>query len=230
MYAKCLGMQNCFANCSNKTWIFWKQELSCTIYASENQITTCKIQSEEHSLFLSIIYAKSKSSGREDLWMYMRALASVINHPWAVAGDINNILSREEKLGGIPYTLGNNMAFTECLNDCALSDIGYTFRENRISQSDGNIFWQVHQKIKMTSRALSHWSKMKIGNIFEKSQQLDKEAEQSEEKYMKSMDPIDKINMNRIKAELITHHKHVDTFWRQKANFKWNLEGDENTR
>ncbi|KAG5585777.1 hypothetical protein H5410_046211 [Solanum commersonii] len=67
-------------------------------------------------------------------------------------------------------------------------------------------------------------------NIFEKSQQLDKEAEQSEEKYMKSMDPIDRINMNRIKAELITHHKHVDTFWRQRANLKWSLEGDENTR
>ncbi|KAG5618660.1 hypothetical protein H5410_018484 [Solanum commersonii] len=65
---------------------------------------------------------------------------------------------------------------------------------------------------------------MKIGNIFEKSQQLEKEAEQSEEKYMKSMDPIDRINMNRIKAELITHHKHIH---RIKVDENW-IEGDDN--
>ncbi|KAG5618661.1 hypothetical protein H5410_018485 [Solanum commersonii] len=68
--------------------------------------------------------------------MYMRALASVINHPWAVTSDFNSILSREEKLGGIPHTLGKSMAFMECLDDYALSNIGYT------GKLDFSIRWQ----------------------------------------------------------------------------------------
>ncbi|XP_060178227.1 uncharacterized protein LOC132608170 [Lycium barbarum] len=43
------------------------------------------------------------------------------------------------------------------------------------------------------------------------------------------MDEVDRMQMNK-EPELIMHHKHVDNFWRQKANLIWNLEGEENTK
>ncbi|XP_070017747.1 uncharacterized protein [Nicotiana sylvestris] len=38
------------------------------------------------------------------------------------------------------------------------------------------------------------------------------------------------MNLNRAKAELVVHHKVVEAFWKQKANPKWQLKGDENTK
>ncbi|PHU00224.1 hypothetical protein BC332_30011 [Capsicum chinense] len=125
-YKNSLDMHNCFANCSNKIWIFWKHGLDCSIHSSEDQMTTGRILWEGHYFFLSIVYAKSTTLGREDLWMYMRAFTTTISSPWAVIGDFNSILSAEEKLGGKPHKLSKSIPFMECLYDFSLTDIGYT--------------------------------------------------------------------------------------------------------
>lgn len=74
--------------------------MNCNIYASEDQMVTCKISDNHRNIvyYLSIVYAKSRSAGKEDLWGYMRSFASTINSPWVVCGDFNTILSAEEKL------------------------------------------------------------------------------------------------------------------------------------
>ncbi|KAF3620937.1 hypothetical protein FXO38_32083, partial [Capsicum annuum] len=68
----------------------------------------------------------TRTSGREDLWRYMRVFSTTINTPWAITGDFNSILSKEEKIGGKPYRLSKSIPFIECLHDCGLRDIGYT--------------------------------------------------------------------------------------------------------
>ncbi|XP_059285696.1 uncharacterized protein LOC132039170 [Lycium ferocissimum] len=127
-YKYILGMEGCHANTSNKIWIFWKQNLECTIYATEDQMVTCKIShnSVQKEFLLSVVYAKSKASGREDLWGYMRIIASVIDLPWVVCGDFNCILACEEKLGGKDHRLTKSIPFIECLQDCDFRDVGYT--------------------------------------------------------------------------------------------------------
>lgn len=123
-----LNMHGCFANSSNKIWIFWKSSLNCNVYVSEDQMVTCKLMDTTNNkdLFISVVYAKSRSIGREDLWRYMRIFASTIDHPWAVCGDFNCILKEEEKMGGKPHKLRKSIPFFECLNDCGLSDMGYS--------------------------------------------------------------------------------------------------------
>ncbi|KAH0687339.1 hypothetical protein KY285_017898 [Solanum tuberosum] len=69
----------------------------------------------------------------------MRALASVINHPWAVTSDFNSILSREEKLGGIPHTLGSD--FTWC-NERSGKDIIWKRLDRMSGKLDFSIRWQ----------------------------------------------------------------------------------------
>lgn len=38
------------------------------------------------------------------------------------------------------------------------------------------------------------------------------------------------MNLNKAKTELVVHHKLIEAFKKQKANLKWQLEGDENTK
>lgn len=47
---------------------------------------------------------------------------------------------------------------------------------------------------------------------------------------MKSLDHNDRMKLNKAKAELGIQHKIIDKFWRQKANLKWYMEGDENIK
>ncbi|XP_060170665.1 uncharacterized protein LOC132601601 [Lycium barbarum] len=128
IYKNIRGIQDCFANFSNKIWIFWKAGFHCNIYANEDQMVTCKIANINSGkiFYISIVYAKSRSAGREDLWRFMRIFASTIDHLWSVSGDFNCILNEEEKYGGRPYSLNKSIPFIDCLNDCGLSDMGFT--------------------------------------------------------------------------------------------------------
>ncbi|XP_059281247.1 uncharacterized protein LOC132034932 [Lycium ferocissimum] len=216
-------------------------------------MVTCKIIDNDKELYISIVYAKSSSKGREELWNRMRIVASTINAPWAVAGDFNSILDAEEKIGGNPHRLSKSIPFMECLSDCGLRDSGYTGhiftwcnerkKKNVIwkgfqevvksswkSHTKGNIFWEVQQKLKNTSSALSSWSKNTVGDIFKNTQDMENRISELEQRYIESMDSHDRMQLNKAKAELISHHKKVNDFWKQKANLKGNLEGDENTK
>ncbi|XP_060202677.1 uncharacterized protein LOC132631093 [Lycium barbarum] len=306
-------MNGCYANCSNKIWIFWNFDVSCSIYANEDQLVTCKVEHNPSNsfYFISVVYAKSTSSGKEDLWGYLRALSSTIDHPWAVCGNFNSIITSEEKQGGKPHRLNKSIPFIECLQDCGLMDMGYVgcnftwcnershdqiiwkrldmvvvndnwnglfpitevlhlprvssdhcpilisygnqnenhikyfrflnfwvdqddflevVKSNWINHTEGNVMWNIQQKMKNTSKALSNWSRNNIGDIFLKEQQMGDLINQYEESYLQTLNEDDRMMLHKYKAELIVHHKKVDSYWRQKANLKWEVEGDNNTK
>ncbi|XP_060211737.1 uncharacterized protein LOC132639298 [Lycium barbarum] len=120
-------MDGCFSNLSNKIWIFWSSSIICNVFSNHAQMITCLIKnsSSNTDLFISSVYAKSKSVGREELWDHMRAFSSTISGPWIVCGDYNSILNAEEKLGGAPHRLKKSLPFLDCINDCGLTDLGY---------------------------------------------------------------------------------------------------------
>lgn len=68
-YKNMMEMQGSFANISNKIWVFWRSDLNCNVFVNHAQIVTCKITPNNPSkdLYVSVVYAKSKSAGREDL-------------------------------------------------------------------------------------------------------------------------------------------------------------------
>ncbi|XP_060195103.1 uncharacterized protein LOC132624322 [Lycium barbarum] len=261
-------MQGCAVNSSNKIWIFWSTDLICDVYANDEQMLTCKIHTSSNNsfIYLSVVYAKSRSLAREQLWEHMRVLASTFNNPWMVCGDFNSILGPEEKLGECLIDCGlvdmgyNGNAFTWC-NERKMEDIIWKRLDRMLANDDmgsmfssisvqhlaredfqdtvkeqwnqniyGNIFWSIQQKMKKVSKALSEWSRNKIGDIFIKANQLEEFVIQQEEKYMNTLDQTDRMLLNKAKADVVLHHKKVDAYWRQKAHLEWQLEGDENTK
>ncbi|XP_060168986.1 uncharacterized protein LOC132599797 [Lycium barbarum] len=274
-------MGSCFANSSNKIWIFWYKDIECSIYASEDQMVTYRIINNINAkeFFLSVVYAKSKSTGREFLWGYMRTLASTTNSPWAVCGDFNSILTMDEKFGGKPHRIGKSIPFIECLHDCGLMDIGYS--GNRFTwcneRKEDKIIWKRLDRMLVNDKWNDLFANSEVihlprvssdhcpllitcGNGQEnyikyfkflnfwvdqpdfldivkdnwKFQTNEKElgdvVEQSEEQFLTTLDPEDKMKLHKGKADFIVHHKYVDSFWRQKENLKWQVEGDENSK
>ena len=74
----------------------------------------------------------------------------MINLPWLVAGDFNEILHAHEQDGGVARPQRNMQMFSDALSDCGQDDLGYTgdlfswrrghLRE-RLDRAVGNMQW-----------------------------------------------------------------------------------------
>ncbi|KAA3477308.1 reverse transcriptase [Gossypium australe] len=71
-------------------------------------------------------YGSPYSQDRSSVWSLLKFLSQGNNYPWLVAGDFNEILYFFEKIGGIPRDQKRMEAFRDTLEDCQLTDIGYS--------------------------------------------------------------------------------------------------------
>lgn len=49
------------------------------------------------------LYGEPDRQLRRNTWDLLRTLARDSNLPWCVMGDMNNVLSQQDKVGGAPY-------------------------------------------------------------------------------------------------------------------------------
>ncbi|XP_073363295.1 uncharacterized protein [Aegilops tauschii subsp. strangulata] len=63
---------------------------------------------------------------RQKAWDALRYLKRQDNLPWICAGDFSEALEQSEQLGGNKRNLNQMEAFRECLDMCALADMGFT--------------------------------------------------------------------------------------------------------
>uniref|UniRef100_A0A803NGT2 Reverse transcriptase domain-containing protein n=1 Tax=Cannabis sativa TaxID=3483 RepID=A0A803NGT2_CANSA len=81
-------------------------------------------------------YGEPNRSLRHKTWILLKTLATKYDYPWCVIGDLNNVVSQEDKKGGNHYPSwlieGFNNALSEC-NLCDLDLIGhpYTWEKGR---------------------------------------------------------------------------------------------------
>jgi len=54
----------------------------------------------EKEWLLSAVYASPDAQVRKPLWGYLKKLDDAINFPWLVVGDLNEVVSGNEKQGG----------------------------------------------------------------------------------------------------------------------------------
>lgn len=48
------------------------------------------------------------------------------NAPWMVGGDFNDILNKEEKLGGLEFTQMEAVDFAQCISNCGLNEVHFS--------------------------------------------------------------------------------------------------------
>ncbi|XP_074375401.1 uncharacterized protein LOC141717203 [Apium graveolens] len=79
---------------------------------------------------LTGFYGEPNRRLRRNTWNLLRLLSQQSNLPWCVIGDLNNILSHEDKRGGRRYPEWLVQGFSETIIDCNLIDMdlmGYSF-------------------------------------------------------------------------------------------------------
>lgn len=74
---------------------------------------------------LTGIYGEPRWEHKDKTWEASRSLNGMIEKPWLVLGDFNEILFNHEKEGGRPRPQRYMQAFHNALVDCDLSDMGF---------------------------------------------------------------------------------------------------------
>ena len=95
------------AGFSGGIWLLWNEGPSFSveiITCSEHNIhALVKVHSPSLSFLLTAVYAPPPQfNKRKPFWDYLQNLAVNISLPWLLLGDFNDMISKEEKLGGLP--------------------------------------------------------------------------------------------------------------------------------
>ena len=64
-----------------------------------------KVRSSSLNWILTAVYASPRHKERCMLWNNLTTVANTYNLPWIIAGDFNEMLSSDDKLGGRPINL-----------------------------------------------------------------------------------------------------------------------------
>ena len=84
-----------------------------------------KVQSPSVSFLLTAVYTPPQFHKRKFFWEYLQNLALHVSLPWVLLGDFNDMISDEEKLGGLPVNRTRMSAFRNCMDNCGLIDLGF---------------------------------------------------------------------------------------------------------
>ena len=132
------------AGFSSNIWLLWNEGPSFSveiITCSEHSIhALVKVPSPPHSFLLTSMYAPPQFYKRKPFWDYLENLAMNISFSWILLGDFNDMISEEEKLGGLPVNRTHIAAFRNCLDKCGLIDLG--FHGPRFTWTNKSPVWQ----------------------------------------------------------------------------------------
>lgn len=98
---------------SGGIWILWdKDQVDLDLIELDEQIISVVVCSpHQRPWLLSAIYASPNPLFRQDLWDYLRDMGYVVNIPWLLLGDFNQVLHHCEKRGGSPVSNPRLRAF-----------------------------------------------------------------------------------------------------------------------
>uniref|UniRef100_A0A2N9IFC0 CCHC-type domain-containing protein n=1 Tax=Fagus sylvatica TaxID=28930 RepID=A0A2N9IFC0_FAGSY len=201
-------------------WLLWNSAVVdvSVLAATEQEIhAVVKVRSSNFSWLLSAIYASPRFLERKVLWDNLSQVASLHNLPWLLAGDFNEVLSSEDKFGGLPVNLRRSQLFSNCLNNCGMMDLGFhgprfTCRSGslilpsqRLSNNSWDVVLPLESNIIEFTEAVMKWNKDVFGNIFWKKKNLT-------------------ARLRGIQSSLAE-----EEFWSVKSRYNWLIQGDRNT-
>ncbi|BFG40358.1 hypothetical protein CerSpe_266320 [Prunus speciosa] len=95
---------------SGGLWLMWDDSrVHLDIIGTSDQSITACVSWKDHSPWLlTVVYANPSGFKREKLWEYLDFVATCHQLPWLLAGDFNEMLGVEDKLGGASVRLRIN--------------------------------------------------------------------------------------------------------------------------
>ena len=114
-----------------RIWVVWHTSVKVRIISSSRQMTSCvvKLPQINQEFLVSFIYGSNCRIERRTLWSELEACSvsqQVINTPWIILGDFNEILhpSEHSKTDQLSFSRGLR-DFKDCVDSTALFDLPY---------------------------------------------------------------------------------------------------------
>ena len=125
-----LGMCGCFGVDKTRFGgglaLFWDANVSLHIQSySSYQIDAHVFQEDDVAWWFTGFYGHPETALRYRSWSLLRRLHGLIDKPWLLLGDFNEIVALEEKFGREDRSFRQMTGFREALSDCSLTDLGF---------------------------------------------------------------------------------------------------------
>ncbi|XP_019266559.1 PREDICTED: uncharacterized protein LOC109243992 [Nicotiana attenuata] len=109
-------------------WLLWNPMIyGVNIIRVTAQLIHCEIQyrGTGHTFHVTMIYAFNDATLRRELWQTLKEINGQIKGPWAIMGDFNCVLQKEERIGS-PVTMAEIRDFKKYVEECELKNLKST--------------------------------------------------------------------------------------------------------
>ncbi|XP_056697424.1 uncharacterized protein [Spinacia oleracea] len=109
-------------------WLFWKYEVDLVLFTAETSHfhVLFNFKNIQREVLVTGMHAPSVPGVRHQLWRNLRDNLPPPETPWLLAGDLNEVTSQSEKLGGRPYRANQSRDFTNFVDAAGLIDLGFS--------------------------------------------------------------------------------------------------------
>ncbi|KAK4254325.1 hypothetical protein QN277_009725 [Acacia crassicarpa] len=107
--------------------LWWSNVLTVNILFSSVNIIHTSVMSAAFSTptYITFIYGPTDDGDRMLCWQEVRRISNNIRTSWLCLGDFNDIMSQDEKCGGVPRAWKRIWNFKSFVTHCELEDLGY---------------------------------------------------------------------------------------------------------
>ncbi|KAM0829701.1 hypothetical protein ACQ4PT_066715 [Festuca glaucescens] len=107
--------------------LYWMQPYAVSLRGSNSHCVDVIVTGESGVEWrVSFIYGEPRREKRQEFWDFMHSLSTQWSGPWICCGDFNEVLCQEEHFGSSGHSDTQIRLFKECLEDCSLSDLGFS--------------------------------------------------------------------------------------------------------
>ncbi|KAH7837734.1 hypothetical protein Vadar_017398 [Vaccinium darrowii] len=108
--------------------LFWKGSTHVTLEKLCDWFIDVRIfdESINKSWRLINVYFSLVGTERQSQWNFLIRYKSCLGEDWIIWRDMNDLLCEEEKLGGIPHPASSFRGFQEFVDECGLTDLGFS--------------------------------------------------------------------------------------------------------
>ncbi|KAI9124646.1 hypothetical protein K1719_004568 [Acacia pycnantha] len=106
--------------------VWKKDQISIDVLRRERQFIhfRCSVPGKG-VFFLTSVYAIPRTELKQSLWQELSSLSSSMSGSWVLAGDFNDILSADERTGGVGVNFSRIDLFQNRILSCDLLDLGF---------------------------------------------------------------------------------------------------------
>ncbi|XP_070021406.1 uncharacterized protein LOC142181303 [Nicotiana tabacum] len=110
-----------------------------------------------------MVYGFNEQAIRRKLWEDINQIGAKMDEPWAVMGDFNCILNREERIGS-RVTMAKTRDFKQCIEACGLKELrssGAFFTWNNKQEGDSRVYSRI-DKVLVNTECMTELSPSEV--------------------------------------------------------------------